>query len=69
MITTFAICQAHHAFVDSVAMGARKGVTECRVQFQWDKWNCPVTDLPIFSSDEHADGKIFLWVCHHFLLK
>ena len=34
---------AHHdlGYSDTVAVGAQKGLDECKRQFQWHLWNCP----------------------------
>lgn len=40
-------------YLDAAALGAQKGLEECKKQFQWSPWNCPQTDIftQIFSRD------------------
>lgn len=33
--------QATLGYEDTIAIGAQKGLEECRRQFSWEKWNCP----------------------------
>lgn len=44
-------------YADTVAMGAQKGLDECREQFMWHKWNCPQTVFTqIFSKSNPLPG-------------
>ncbi|XP_065191391.1 protein Wnt-4-like [Sycon ciliatum] len=37
-------CRTHLPFVGPIAQGARLGLRECRRQFMFERWNCPIND-------------------------
>ncbi|KAI1291836.1 Protein Wnt-8b [Halotydeus destructor] len=37
--------QATVGYADTVALGAQRGLEECKEQFAWERWNCPQNDF------------------------
>ena len=53
--------RATSMYADAVALGAQRGLEECREQFQWDRWNCPEQAfMQIFSRDNRLPGKSYI---------
>ncbi|XP_014678401.1 PREDICTED: protein Wnt-8b-like [Priapulus caudatus] len=46
--------KAYLTFSASVAAGAQAGMEECQHQYQWEKWNCPRSSLPLYSHSTPA---------------
>ncbi|OWF35229.1 protein Wnt-8b-like [Mizuhopecten yessoensis] len=37
--------QVHTMFMKSMDRGSMRAAKECRHQFKWDRWNCPIVDM------------------------
>ena len=50
--------QSYLVVVKSISKGLEQAVEECKHQFKWDLWNCPVTASSIVSKSKQQQGKL-----------
>ena len=54
------------AYTDAIVSGARLGLTECRHQFTWERWNCPVTTPPLLDRGRAFPGNDYVHIIRSF---